>query len=128
MIELKSAFLRFSDKRKEIQNQIAQRAKNDALDKQEVKKRKTLKLLILYNQYLRTLMEEELKKNEGLEEIFQEIRDICGTQNLDEIVNFIMLRNKRYNYACQEIEECEKANKILKQEMKFLKKFNYFQK
>ena len=62
MIELKSAFLRFSDKRKEIQNQIAQRAKNDALDKQEVEKRKTLKLLMLYNQYLRILMEEELKK------------------------------------------------------------------
>ena len=122
MIELKSAFLRFSDKRKEIQFQIAQRAKNDALDKQEVEKRKTLKLLMLYNQYLRTLMDQELKKNEDLEETFQKIRDICGTQNLDEIVDFIMLRNKRYNYACQEIEECEKANKNLKQEIKFLKK------
>ena len=76
MIELKSAFLRFSDERKEIQNQIAQKAKNDALDKQEVEKRKTLKLLMLYNQYLRTLMDEELKQNEDLENIFQEIRDI----------------------------------------------------
>ena len=66
MIELKSAFLRFSDERKEIQNQIAQKAKNDALDKQEVEKRKTLKLLMLYNQYLRTLMDEELKQNEDL--------------------------------------------------------------
>ena len=36
MIELRSAFLKFSDDRKEIQNQIAQKAKNDALDKQEV--------------------------------------------------------------------------------------------
>ena len=59
MIELKSVFLRFSDKRKEIQNQIAQRAKNDALDKQEVEKRKTLKLLMLYNQYLRHLMKNQ---------------------------------------------------------------------
>ena len=42
MIELKSAFLRFSDESKEIQNQIAQKAKNDALYKQEVEKRKTL--------------------------------------------------------------------------------------
>ena len=88
MIELKSAFLRFSDERKEIQNQIAQKAKNDALDKQEVEKRKTLKLLMLYNQYLRTLMDEE---------------------------------NKRYNYACQEIEDCEKMNKRLKKEIKWLK-------
>ena len=121
MIELKSAFLRFSDERKEIQNQIAQKAKNDALDKQEVEKRKTLKLLMLYNQYLRTLMDQELKENEDLEIIFQEIRDIVGTKNLDEIVDFIMNRNKRYNYACQEIEDCEKMNKKLKSEIKWLK-------
>ena len=121
MIELKSAFLKFSDERKEIQNQIAQRAKNDASDKQEVEKRKTLKLLMLYNQYLRTLMNEELKENEDLENIFQEIRDIVGTKNLDEIVDFIMNRNKRYNYVCQEIEGCEKMNKKLKKEIKFLK-------
>ena len=121
MIELRSAFLKFSDDRKEIQNQIAQKAKNDALDKQEVEKRKTLKLLMLYNQYLRTLMDEELKENEDLESIFQEIRDIVGTKNLDEIVDFIMNRNKRYNYACQEIEDCEKMNKKLKKEIKFLK-------
>ena len=121
MIELKSAFLKFSDERKEIQNQIAQRAKNDASDKQEVEKRKTLKLLMLYNQYLRTLMNEELKENEDLENIFQEIRDIVGTKNLDEIVDFIMNRNKRYNYVCQEIEDCEKMNKKLKREIKFLK-------
>ena len=121
MIELRSAFLKFSDERKEIQNQIAQRAKNDALDKQEVEKRKTLKLLMLYNQYLRTLMNEELQQNEDLENIFQEIRDIVGTKNLDEIVDFIMNRNKRYNYTCQEIEDCEKMNKKLKREIKFLK-------
>ena len=121
VIELRNAFLKFSDERKEIQNQIAQKAKNDALDKQEVEKRKTLKLLMLYNQYLRTLMNEELQQNEELEYIFQEIRDIVGTKNLDEIVDFIMNRNKRYNYTCQEIENCEKMNKKLKREIKFLK-------
>ena len=66
-------------------------------------------------------MDEELKENEDLESIFQEIRDIVGTKNLDEIVDFIMNRNKRYNYACQEIEDCEKMNKKLKKEIKFLK-------
>jgi hypothetical protein len=40
---------------------------------------------------------------------------------LDEIVDFIMNRNKRYNYACQEIEDCEKMNKKLKKEIKWLK-------
>ena len=122
MIELKGAFLKFSDDRKEIQNQIAQKAKNDSLDKQEVEKRKTLKLLMLYNQYLRTLMNEQLKENEELEKIFEQIRDICGTKNLDEIVDFIMLRNKRYNYACQEIQNCEDKNKKLKKDIKDLKK------
>ena len=39
-------------------------------------------------------MDEELKENEDLESIFQEIRDIVGTKNLDEIVDFIMNRNK----------------------------------
>ena len=121
VIELKSAFLKFSDDRKEIQNQIAQKAKNDSLDKQEVEKRKTLKLLMLYNQYLRTLMDEELKENEELEKIFEQIRDICGTKNLDEIIDFIMLRNKRYNYACQEVMNCENKNKKLKREIKLLK-------
>ena len=121
MIELKSAFLKFSDERKETQNRIAQEAKNDSLDKQEVERRKTLKLLMLYNQYLRTLMDEELKNNEELEKIFEQIRDICGTKNLDEIVDFMMLRNKRYNYACQEVKNCEDKNKKLKKEIKELK-------
>ena len=121
MIKLKKQFLQFADDRKDIQNQIAQKAKNDSLDKQEVEKRKTLKLLMLYNQYLRTLMEEQLKENEGLEKIFEEIRDICGTNDLNEIVDFILLRNKRYNYACQEVSESEKKNKKLKKEIKSLK-------
>ena len=122
IIELKSAFLKFSDERKEIQNQIEQQAKNDSQDKQEVERRKTLKLLMLYNQYLRTLMDEELKENESLEKIFEEIRDITGTANLDQIVDFIILRNKRYNYACFEVRECEEENKDLKKEIKDLKK------
>ena len=121
MIDIKSKFLKFSDERKETQNQIAEKAKNDSLDKQEVEKRKTLKLLMLYNQYLRTLMDEELKENENLEGIFEQIRDICGTKDLNEIVDFIMLRNKRYNYACQEINNCEQKNKKLKNEIKYLK-------
>ena len=31
---------------------------------------------MLYNQYLHTLMDEELKENEGLENIFEQIRDV----------------------------------------------------
>ena len=122
IIELKSAFLKFSDERKAIQEKMAQKAKDETQDKQEVEKRKTLKLLMLYNQYLRTLMDEELKKNENLERIFEEIRDIVGTKDLDKIVDFITLRNKRYNYACQQVRDCEDNNKYLKKDIQILKK------
>ena len=122
IIELKKAFLKFSDDRKAIQEKIAEQAKNDSQDKQEVEKRKTLKLLMLYNQYLRTLMDEELKQNEVLERVFEEIRDIVGTKDLNTIVDFLTLRNKRYNYACYEVRECEDTNKYLKKEIKELKK------
>ena len=121
IIELKKQFLQFSDERKEIQNQIAQQAKNDSQDKQEVEKRKTLKLLMLYNQYLRALMDEELKKNADLEASYCEIRNICGTQDLEKIVEFIVLRDKRYNLECKEINDREKKKLALKEEIITLK-------
>ena len=118
IIELKEEFLKFGDERKEIQNQIAQQAKNESQDKQEVEKRKMLKLLMLYNQFLRNVMEEQLRDNEVLENIFVKIRDICGTQDLQKLVDFILLRNKRYNYECEEIKKSEEKKVVLKRELK----------
>ena len=121
IISQKSVFMQFADERKERQKKIEQEAKNDAQDKQEVEKRRKLQLLLLYNQYLRTRMNEQIKKYEDLETNYEQIRDICGTQDLETIINFIMLRNKRYNYSVQVVNDKEHRIKGLRSDIKRLK-------
>ena len=121
VIREKSRFMQFADERKERQKKIEQEAKNDAQDKQEVEKRRKLQLLQLYNQYLRKRMDEQLKKYEELEFNYEKIRDILGTQDLEVIINFVMERNKRYNYSVQVVEDKEHQIKGLKKEIKDLK-------
>ena len=121
VIREKTRFMQFADERKERQKKIEQEAKNDAQDKQEVEKRRKLQLLMLYNQYLRKRMDEQLKKYEELEFNYEKIRDILGTQDLEVIINFIMERNKRYNYSVQVVEDKEHQIKLLKKEIKNLK-------
>ena len=120
VIKQKYLFMQFADERKERQKKIEQEAKNDSQDKQEVEKRRKLQLLMLYNQFLRTRMEDQLKKYEELEDNYEKIRDICGTQDLEFIIDFIMLRNKRYNYAVQIVDEKERKIKQLRKEIKNL--------
>ena len=76
VIDQKWSFIHSADERKEKQLRIAQEAKNDTQDKQEVEKRKVLSLCMLFNKYLRKKMEKELKDNKKLEETFQTIKDI----------------------------------------------------
>ena len=120
VIRQKSLFMHFADERKERQKKIEQEAKNDAQDKQEVEKRRKLQLLKLYNQFLRKRMEEQLKRYEDLEDNYEKIRNICGTQDLEFIIDFIMLRNKRYNYAVQIVNAKEETIKKLKKDIKNL--------
>ena len=120
VIKQKYLFMQFADERKERQKKIEQDAKNDAQDKQEVEKRRKLQMLMLYNQYLRNRMDEQLKKYEKLEENYDKIRNICGTQDLELIIDFIMLRNKRYNYAVQIVDQKEQKIKKLRKEIKEL--------
>ena len=77
IIDQKYQFIQSADERKERQIKIAQEAKNDSQDKQEVEKRRELELVMLYNTFLRHKMDEQLKANEKIEKTFQEIRDIC---------------------------------------------------
>ena len=115
VIRQKVLFMQLADDRKERQKKIEQDAKNDSLDKQEVEKRKKLLLLMLYNQYLKQRMDNQLKKYEELEYTFQKIRDIVGTQDLSLIINFVLERNKRYNYNLHIVEEKQrKIDKITK--------------
>ena len=120
VIKQKYLFMQFADERKERQKKIEQEAKNDAQDKQEVEKRRKLQLLMLYNQFLRTRMDEQLKRYEELEDNYEKIRDICGTQDLEFIIDFVMLRNKRYNYSVYIVNEKEEKIKRLKRQIKRL--------
>ena len=112
IIEQKTSFLRAADERKQRQLKIAQEAKNDSQDKQEIELRKQLGYFTLYNKYLRTKMERELSKNEKLEETYQKIRDICGTSNLRVMVDKILYREKRYNECVARVAELESLNEI----------------
>lgn len=77
IIEQKNAFIRSADERKERQLKIAQDAKNDSLDKQEIDKRNQLCMLSILDKFIKNKMDKELHANEKLEETFQLIRDIC---------------------------------------------------
>ena len=122
IIKQKYAFLEASDERKERQKKIAQEAKNDSQDKQEIEKRHELHLLMFYNQFLRTKMADQLKKNEKIEDIFEQIRDIVGTNDLNEIVDTILYRDKIYNYCVQRVKEEEKLKQELLKEIEDLNK------
>ena len=121
IIEQNSIFIEFSDAQKLEQIKMEQEAKIDSQDKQEVERRRKLLLLILYNQYLKTRMANQLKKYEELEYTFQQIRNICGTQDLNVIINFILERSKRYNYNMQLIDEKQKKINKTNKEIKQLK-------
>lgn len=88
IISQKNRFLQAADERKEKQALIAKNAKNDALDKTEVEMRKSLALIKLYNQYLRQKMNDQLKDNEQMENVFQQVRDI----SVRYLFNLIIIR------------------------------------
>ena len=121
VIRQKELFMQLADERKNRQKKIEQEAKNDSQDKQEVERRRKLLLLMLYNQYLKKRMENQLNKYEELEYIFQQIRDIVGTQDLALIINFVMQRSKRYNYNLQIVDEKQKKIDRLQKDIKQMK-------
>ena len=121
VIKQKAMFMQLSDDKKERQKQIEQEAKTDSNDKQEVDRRRKLMLLILYNQYLKQRMSNQLKKYEEIEYTFEKIRDIVGTQDLSIIISFVLERNKRYNFNLNIVEEKQKKIDKLKKDIKSLK-------
>ena len=113
IIQQKNMFLKSADERKERQKKIAEEAKNDSADKQEVEKRKELGLLKLYNKFLKTKMEKVLKENEKIEEVYNSIRDICGTNSLKIITERILNKDKKYNENVQKVSELQNKIQIL---------------
>ena len=113
IIDQKNMFIKSADERKERQLKIAQEAKNDSQDKQEIELRKQLGYLRLYNKYLRNKMDIELAANEKLEDTYQKIRDICGTSHLKAIVEKMIYKDKRYNDCVARVSEYESSIEIL---------------
>ena len=107
IIDQKKMFIRSDDERKERQKKIAEEAKNNSADKQEVERRKVLCLLKLYNIYLESEMEKALRKNEQLENTYREIREICGTPSLKLMVDKILTKETNYNDSLAKVNELQ---------------------
>lgn len=120
IIEQKWMFIQSADERKERQRKIAQEAKNDSHDKQEIDKRHILHLLYLMDKYLKCKMEKKLKENAQIEDVFKKIKTICGTSNLKTMVDKIINKDKRYNFSISQITEKEKQKQALLKEIKDL--------
>ena len=122
IIEQKWMFIQSADERKERQRKIAQEAKNDSQDKQEIDKRHILHMLYLLDKYLKCKMEKKLKENQQIEEVFQKIKNICGTSNLNTIDDKIITKDKRYNYSISKVTEKENKKGVLLKEINALEK------
>ena len=114
-------FLILSDDRKEKQLKISLSAKLDNQDKSEVDKRRVLHLTKLYNKFLKHRMLEEIKKNDYLETIYQNIKKITAQSDLNGIVNKILNKDKDYNLAVSMVTECETKIGITKKKIEELK-------
>ena len=122
IIQQKNMFLKSADERKERQKKIAEEAKNDSADKQEVEKRKELGLLKLYNKFLKTKMEKVLKENEKIEEVYIAIRDICGTNSLKIITERILNKDKKYNENVSKVSQLQNKIEVLELDNALLEK------
>ena len=107
IIEQKNMFIRTDDERKERQKKLAEEAKNNSADKQEIEKRKVLCLLKLYNIYLENEMAKSLKENEEIESTYRSIREIVGSPSLKVIVEKILTKETTYNDSLAQINELE---------------------
>ena len=122
IIKQKKDFIKAAEDRKKRQIKIAQDAKKTSGDKDENEKREKLEMLYLINNYLQKKMENELEKNKDIEDAFSKIRLICGTNNLKNIINKVLMKDKKYNYAIRQINEKEQEKKKLIKEIEELNK------
>ena len=121
IIDQKKMFIRTDDERKERQKKLAEEAKNNSADKQEVEKRKILCLLKLYNIYLENEMGKSLRENEEIETTYRAIRDIVGSPSLKTIVDKILTKEITYNESLAQIFELENQIEVYDKDIEELK-------
>ena len=120
IIEQKNMFIRTDEERKERQKKLAEEAKNNSADKQEIEKRKILCLLKLYNIYLENEMAKSLKENEEIESTYRSIRDIVGSPSLKVIVDKILTKETTYNDSLAQINELENLIEVYNKDIEQL--------
>ena len=118
IIEQKNMFIRTDEERKERQKKLAEEAKNNSADKQEIEKRKILCLLKLYNIYLE--MAKSLKENEEIETTYRSIREIVGSPSLKVIVDKILTKETTYNDSLAQINELENLIEVYNKDIEQL--------
>ena len=120
IIEQKNMFIRTDEERKERQKKLAEEAKNNSADKQEIEKRKVLCLLKLYNIYLENEMAKSLKENEEIETTYRAIREIVGSPSLKVIVDKILTKETTYNDSLAKINELENLIEVYNKDIEQL--------
>ena len=120
IIEQKNMFIRTDEERKERQKKLAEEAKNNSADKQEIEKRKILCLLKLYNIYLENEMAKSLKENEEIESTYRSIREIVGSPSLKVIVDKILTKETTYNDSLAQVNELENLIEVYNKDIEQL--------
>ena len=69
------------------QAKIAEDAKNDSKDTNEIKKRCNFMVQKLWSQFLKRKMEKEMEKYKAIEEAFQKIKQATGNTDVRDMVN-----------------------------------------
>ena len=121
IIKQKYGYLEAIDEQKEKQKQIQLEAKNNAHDKTEENKRNELELLMIYNQFLREKMNNLLKHDNKTEDVFEKIRDIIGTDDLNVMVETILNKDKKYNFFLNRLKIVNQNKEKLKKDIQKLK-------
>ena len=122
IIDQKKGYILAQDERKQKQRELETQEKKNTSDKLEVEGRKKLLLLKLINNYYEKKMELLLHNDEKIERIFQEIKYITGTQDLNKISEDILNKNKEYEFRVKQVYHKEKYLNQLKMEIKELEK------
>ena len=122
IIDQKKGYILAQDERKQKQRELETQEKKNTSDKLEVEGRKKLLLLKLINNYYEKKMELLLHNDEKIERVFQEIKYITGTQDLNKISEDILNKNKEYEFRVKQVYHKEKYLNQLKMEIKELEK------
>jgi len=122
IIDQKKGYILAQDERKQKQRELETQEKKNTSDKLEVEGRKKLLLKKLINNYYEKKMELLLHNDEKIERIFQEIKYITGTQDLNKISEDILNKNKEYEFRVKQVYHKEKYLNQLKMEIKELEK------